>query len=276
MRLLSSRGEFALSTSRTELDFEAEGAIPTFFAGLGAKYPGHSFFVILAGAFTHVDGCEQDPKRCDRVNRAAPIEVAKACRLRGHKLLFFSSEYVFGGAEYSGGKIGPFVETDPIDPVSNYGIAKAQAEAGILDSDPSAIIVRTTVVYSWDRTDKNFAMQLLRHLESGDAKKFKVASDQISTPTYAPALADAAIELLRRGASGIYHVTGATLISRADFARKLAKLFGYDTKTLEFATTREITQVARRPLSAGLSTEKARREGLRILSLDEAFAEFRS
>lgn len=260
-------------------------------AGLAERPPKKEIqgIVILCGAFTHVDGCETDPQRCDQVNHQATKIVADYCAEWALHLLFFSSEYVFGGAEYeSPNAVGPFGETDPVAPCSAYGRAKADSEAYILAREEflSAAIIRTTVVYSWEATDKNFAMQLFRYLSNrlrgaeyaGVPEQFRIPTDQISTPTYAPALALATIELADRGASGIYHLVGTDCLSRADFAWKLIDLFGFSRKEaeqhLEFLPTKALAQPARRPLTAGLKTEKASSAGLPIWTLAEAFADY--
>ncbi len=47
--------------------------------------------VFLAAAFTHVDGCEDDPVRARRINVDGPRACATACQAIGGVLVFFSS-----------------------------------------------------------------------------------------------------------------------------------------------------------------------------------------
>lgn len=293
-RELAARGTPALVSSRTPatgeayVDFEKPETIRALFAEIARRSPGEPVQIFLTGAFTHVDGCELDPAKCMRINRDAPLFVAEECKAAGHELMFFSSEYVFGQAEYEGGAVGPFRETDPVAPSSVYGRAKAEAEAGILDIlKGRAAIVRTTVVFSWRRGDMNFAMQLYRFLDSklkngkddGLPAAFRIPTDQISTPTYAPALVEGVLELAERKARGIYHLVGADLLARSEFAERLIERFGFPREKcapyLEFLKTADLKQPARRPLTAGLNADKARAAGIRIWSLDEAFREFR-
>lgn len=253
-----------------------------FFAALPAEMRGPNTELFLPGALTHVDRCETERELCRRINTEGPILAAELAKRYGMGITFFSTEYVFGGAEYEGGKVGPFTETDIPFPTSWYGQCKLDAETGILAIDPNALVVRTTMVFSWDPDGLNFFMQLYRRLEKEMAGEtglpvFKIPVDQISTPTYAPALAEAAVALREKRVGGVVNIVGSDLVSRKELLERLARAFGFQApQGFQFRKTRELGQVARRPLTAGLSVEKARRLGVKIMSLDEAFADIKT
>jgi dTDP-4-dehydrorhamnose reductase len=203
--------------------------------------------VFLCSAMTHVDGCERDPGLAARVNAEGPALVAGECRKAGAKLVYFSTEYVFDGAG------GPYGEDDPVNPVSVYGRTKLEGERAALELK-GALSARTTVVYGYNPASKNFIMQLINSRRSGS--KMRVPSDQFSTPTYAPELAAAVLDLAARDASGIYNVTGPDWLSRYEFALKACAAFGFETEFLEPKLTSELEQAAARPLKAGLKTAK--------------------
>lgn len=262
------------------LDLADPASIGAFFRQADGRLGGAPAEVFLTGAYTHVDGCEADRERCRRVNADGPAKVAEECARRGHKLTFFSSEYVFGEAEYHGGARGPFREDDPPAPTSWYGRCKLEAEERIREilGEEGALVVRTTMVFSWEPGGSSFLMQYLRQLEAiragGAPKPFLIPADQISTPTYAPALAEAACFLRERGASGIVNVAGSDVLSRRELVERVIEAFGFDrARSLEgfrAVRTSEMGQAARRPLTAGLDTAKALALGARILSLEEA------
>ena len=93
--------------------------------------------VFLAGAFTHVDGCEQEPQRARQVNVEGARASAAAAKAAGALLVFYSSEYVFDG------KHGPFRETDTPQPLSVYGRTKLEAERAIETSGVDAMAIRS-------------------------------------------------------------------------------------------------------------------------------------
>lgn len=242
--------------------------------------------VYLVGAWTHVDACEADPVKCYQMNSESVAVMAAECEKLALRLIFFSSEYVYGNAEYSGGRVGPFRESDPVDAPCVYGESKARGERAILERADKLdhAIVRTTIIYSWLKNDMNFPMQLHRFLQgklegqAGLPEYFRIPEDQITTPTFAPDLATASLELTERGLQGIWHLVGKDRMSRAKFTDDLVELFGFSRAACEpflrVVKTKDLGQVARRPLTAGLEVEKALKQGLTIGDQQSAFQRF--
>jgi dTDP-4-dehydrorhamnose reductase len=258
------------------LDLADLNSIRATFAKWNQQTDGVSGDVYLPGAWTAVDQCELDPDRSYSINVLGPEVVAQECSRYGHKLLFYSTEYVFGGAEYAGGAIGPFSETDVPAPTCVYGRHKLEAEQKIAAILPEALLVRTTVVFSYQPNGNNFAMQVRKTLLAAEppAAKIRVALDQISTPTYAKALVEASLALMSMGQSGIFNVVGSDLISRPTFIKALAKTFGVSDEEVDrrfsFVPTAELNQTAKRPLRAGLTSAKVSQLGLKVWSLRDA------
>jgi dTDP-4-dehydrorhamnose reductase len=224
--------------------------------------------VFLAGAFTHVDGCEDDPNRARRVNLEGPRACAEACRAIGSLLVFYSSEYVFDGGK------GPYSETDTPHAISVYGRTKLDAERAIEASGADVLVIRTTWVYGWERASRNFAMQLWQRLSAGE--RMRVASDQVSTPTLVDNLAEVTLRLVELGLGGTVHVAGRDRISRVEFARRLAAAFALDGKLIESVPTAELGQRAQRPLNAGLRSERLQGLlGTEAMPLEEALKRVR-
>jgi dTDP-4-dehydrorhamnose reductase len=263
------------------LDLATPDSVRRLFLDTDTRYGQKPLEVFLPGAFTHVDKCEEERERCRRMNEEGPALVAEECARRGHKLTYFSTEYIFGAAEYEGGAVGPFSETDSPAPSSFYGQCKLAAERAVLAAlgEKNALILRTTMVFSWDPSGNNFLMQYLRQLEDVKAGKsppiFRVPEDQISTPTYAPALAEATCALRSSGQGGIVNFVGADLLSRRELVERVIDAFGFSREQslggFRFLKTAELGQKARRPLTAGLTMEKAAGLGLSALPLGKAF-----
>ncbi|HEY8280656.1 MAG TPA: sugar nucleotide-binding protein [Bdellovibrionota bacterium] len=284
---LRERGTAVLQTSSSgragcvPLNLADSASIHNGFTELDSLLKGRSAEVFLAGALTHVDGCEEKQELCRKINEEGPALVAEECARRGHRLTYFSSEYVFGEAEYHGGSIGPFSETDEPAPTSFYGKCKLEAEKKVSAKLSDALIIRTTMVFSWAPGGNNFVMQVHKHLSEIAAGStpplFRIPVDQISTPTYAPALAEAVCQLREKGVGGIVNLVGSDCLSRKAFVEKIIESFGFEKEKslagFTFLKTADLKQIARRPLSAGLKVDKAKSLGVKILSLDEAFNE---
>lgn len=284
---LEREGHAVFSTSSKPggifLDLADAKSIDSAFVELQKVVMGDAPRVYLAGALTHVDLCEEKPDLCRQMNALGPIQVAELCKRFGWDLTFYSSEYVFGAAEYRGEKGGPFTEEDSPDPCCEYGRAKLEAERGILSILPEALVLRTVMVFSWDPTGMNFYMQYIRHLQNLQAGKkstFRIPEDQISTPAYGPALSRASIELTKQKAKGIFNVVGPDMLSRKDLVFRVAESGNFSRSLVEegfdFVKTADLRQKAQRPLTAGLTTEKAKKLGVTLPSLQDAFKEIQA
>jgi len=206
-------------------------------------------WAFLASALTHVDYCEDHPDEARAINAKGVENAAAACRAAGTKLVYLSTEYVFDGAA------GPYREEDPIHPLGVYAQTKAEGEKAAL-SLPDALVARTTVVYDWDPAGKNFVMQLIQRLSNGE--RMKVPNDQWSHPTLARNLVAVLWELTQKDARGIFHVVGPDYLHRYDFARRAAEALGLPSELIEPVATSSFNQKAKRPLKAGLLTNKVR------------------
>jgi len=204
--------------------------------------------IYCVGGATDVERCESDVAWAMDTNCYGPAALAAASTVL--PFVYFSTEYVFDGNN------GPYVETDATNALSVYGRSKLEGERRILDAHPNPLIVRTTVVYGPDRQAKNFLYTLRRMLSEGQT--MRVAADQISTPTYNADLARATVELVERGASGLFHISGREILSRYDFAKLAASVLGLDGTLLLPISTVALNQRAPRPLNAGLLTNKLR------------------
>jgi dTDP-4-dehydrorhamnose reductase len=166
-------------------------------------------------------------------------------------MLFFSSDYVFDGLH------GPYGEDAPVCPISEYGRQKAAAEQAIRQLLPCAhVIVRTTVVFGWEREGKNFVHRLVRNLRAG--QPIRAPREQIGSPTYVVNLAGAVVELGERRLWGTWNIVGSELMGRYHFSLLAAEVFGLDASLIQPVSTEHLNQKAPRPLQAGLKIDKAR------------------
>jgi len=199
----------------------------------------------LSGCLPEVDYCEANPEVTHAVNVIGVRNAVEIANLHRCKVVYVSSEYLFDGAA------GPYDERAPANPLSVYGWQKLAAEHYVAAFARDWLIIRTAVVYS---RRSRFIQWLRGALSRGETVKGLV--DQISTPTYAPDLAVAMIDLAGRGFRGVFNICGSSLISRYEFARAAAQAFGFDPGLVAPARTSELKQRARRPLRCGLAVDK--------------------
>jgi dTDP-4-dehydrorhamnose reductase len=137
----------------------------------------------------------------------------------------------------------------------------------VLDSDPQALVVRTSSFFGpWD--GHNFVTQALGALGAG--RPFAAAADMIVSPTYVPDLVNACLDLLIDKESGIWHLSNGQAMSWADLARRAALAAGIDPCGLEERQAHELGAPAPRPLHSALGSER----GLLLPSFDDALARY--
>lgn len=211
--------------------------------------------VINAAAYTHVDQAETEQALATQINAIAPTEMAKAAQDLDIPFVHISTDYVFDG---SGDKA--FSPDDPTAPLGVYGQTKLDGEIGVRDTHETAVILRTSWVFSAD--GKNFVKSMLRLAESNDT--MRIVSDQIGGPTPAKDIANAVFaiansQLSKRKPGATYHFSGLPEVSWADFAREIFDQAGLATKVVDIPSS-EFKTPAKRPLSSRLNCESLERD----------------
>jgi dTDP-4-dehydrorhamnose reductase len=216
-------------------------------------------FVVNAAAYTAVDKAESEPEAAYALNRDAAGRIAAACERHELPLVHISTDYVFDGA-----KSEPYVEDDPIAPISVYGASKAEGEAAVAAATGRHVILRTAWVYS--PFGSNFVKTMLAL--GARRERLRIVTDQRGSPTAAGEIARAIVAMTARlasgtGAFGTYHFAGGGAVTRfglaeAIFARAAAS--GWTRPALDRATSAEFPVPARRPANSALNCARLARD----------------
>lgn len=213
--------------------------------------------VLHAAAMSKPDACELNPEKANRVNVQGTkylLEAAASCQ---SYFCFISTDFVFDGTK------GMYAEADPVSPVNHYGLTKCQAEQLVQQYAWGWSIARTITVYGASVPGKqNILGVVVDKLNRGDS--YTVVDDQIRTPTYAGDLAAGVAALIVGRHHGIFHLSGAEVMTPFQMAIRLANYLGLDASGLIRVTADTFQQPAKRPPKTGFVIEKARR----IISYD--------
>ncbi len=158
-----------------------------------------------------------------RVNADGARHIAAAATRVGARLIAISSDVVHDG------KSAPYGDDVPPSPINIYGRTKAAAEESILDIDPSAVIVRTSLMYGLDTMDRGtagFADRLVRN------EPLQLFTDVIRNPIWVETLAQAIVRLADTDVSGLLNIAGRQAVTREDYARKLFAHWNIDDRGL--------------------------------------------
>ncbi|MBP1678132.1 MAG: dTDP-4-dehydrorhamnose reductase [Bacteroidetes bacterium] len=222
--------------------------------------------IINCAAMTSVDACETERELAWKINVSGVEHLADAAKRANAALVHISTDYVFDG------KHGPYSEDDRPEPLSYYGKTKLASENALRASDITYLILRTMVLYGHAEGVKaNFALWLIESLQK--KSPVKVVDDQIGNPTLVDDLAYAIMRAVELQKWGLYHIAGRDIMSRYDFAVRLAGVFGLDAGLITPIKTEDLRQPAPRPLQSGLVTLKAETEiGYRPSTVEEGLA----
>jgi dTDP-4-dehydrorhamnose reductase len=221
--------------------------------------------IINPAAYTAVDRAETESEVAFAINATAPQVLAEEAAKLGSGLIHFSTDYV-----YDGRKVSPYIETDPVDPVSVYGKSKLAGEDAIRAVGLPYLILRTSWVYG--AYGKNFLKTILRL--ATEKEKLSIVGDQFGAPTSSESIANAVVSLIdlwqlqNVTQSGVYHFTNEGTTTWHGFATEIINEYnalsgsrGWPPLTAQVEnvisiTTDEYPTPASRPANSKLDNSK--------------------
>ncbi len=166
---------------------------------------------VLAGR-ANPDWCAANPDSSRLVNVDGISRLADGLAARGVKVVFASSEAVYGGS-------GPHGEDEMENPPTTYGRHKLEAETYIRRTTPDHLIARISRAVGTIRNDGTLVTDLYRRLLEGG--EVTLAQDQIFSPILLEELAEALLRLVDGGAAGVFNLGGPQPVSRVGLASLL-------------------------------------------------------
>lgn len=225
--------------------------------------------IVNTAAMTAIDACEVERERCWAVNVHGVENLVDAARRVGARVIHLSNEDVFDG------NAGPYTELDRVNPISYFGKSKHASENVVLGGGVQGAIARSAMLFGHGRRLKTgFIPWIVTRLREG--RDVKVVTDQISNVTLVDDLARAIKRMVALKRSGIFHVASRDVVSRFDFAVRVAETYNYSSTTIIPTLTRLLEQTVQRPLQGGLIVDKAERDlNLRFATVDEGLMIYR-
>jgi len=222
--------------------------------------------LVNCAAFTDVDGAEEKLKYREAIS-VNTRGISNILEISWFPVVHISTDYVFDCRD------GPYSEADvPKNPVNAYGYSKWGGEIMCSlhqEARKPVTIVRTTGLFGGISGKPDFVSAVLSHLEEG--KVFVATLELRGNQTYTPFLAEGILKYIKSGHRyDVLHIASGDIITRADFAVRIAERFGYDTDLISTAFNYEIPNwKANRPSYGGLCTDRAGDFGVPIYSTAE-------
>ncbi len=204
--------------------------------------------IIHCAALANVDQCEKDPALAYRLNTEVPGEIALLTKKFGLKLISISTDSVFDG------KVGNYSESDTPNPLNVYARSKLDGEKNVIANDPDAIIARVNF-FGWSPSGKrSLAEWFYNNLSK--SQKISGFTDVFFNPLEVINLSKLLLKLLENDLAGVYHVASPDTISKYEFGRQIAHLFGFDESLISPTSWQSAGLAADRASNSTLSINK--------------------
>lgn len=209
--------------------------------------------ILHSGAMSRPDACELNKELAFAINVKSTGFLLEQANLFKSRFIFLSSDFVFDG------KSGPYKEEDIPCPVNYYGQTKYEAEKIVMGLPQGWAIVRTILVYGKPIVPRSYLLNIVEEkLKKGE--EYRLVNDQFRSPTYAGDLVAGIMEILKREAAGIFHLSGEEIMTPYEMGMEMARQMGLDTSLLIPVTAQTFKEPAKRPASTSFILDKAKRE----------------
>ena len=248
--VLTERGRRFVAPDRSALELAPS---PSLAGRLDALRPEA---ILNFAAFTDVAAAER-PEHAEAaiaLNVELPAALSRACARLAIPFVHVSTDYVFDGVRST-----PYLEDDPVNPLQVYGATKLDGERAALARDPNALILRVSTLYGPGRPQRPaYVDAILRQahaIAASGGGVLEVVEPPISNPTYALDIAPVLVDLLDRGATGIFHTVNDGGASRLELASAVVALSGLGDR-VAVSGRPEPTGGLQRPAYSVLDTAK--------------------
>jgi dTDP-4-dehydrorhamnose reductase len=216
---------------------------------------------ILCAAVTSLESCRLDPEYSRLVNVAGTIALSKRLVQAGVFVVFLSTNLVFDGE-------APFANiTDPVNPRTEYGRQKAEAESQLLALGDQTAIVRFSKVIGPGMPLFN---NWIQDLKTG--KVIHPFSDMVMAPVSLAFAVKVLREVTERRLPGIFHVSAIQDVSYEEAAQHIARELGVEMKLVQPVSYHE-SGINFAPLNTSLDSSRLVDLGLCVPQAWDAFHE---
>jgi dTDP-4-dehydrorhamnose reductase len=219
--------------------------------------------IVNCAGFVDVDRAEKERELAWRSNVSAVEYLIESARKTDARIVHVSTDFIFDGQKT------PYAETAAPNPLNYYGRTKLASENALRTSGIQYAIVRAALLYGIEELkSKNMAIKVYQTLRK--KKSYKAFTDIATSPTLVDDIALALVRMTEQKKHGIYHFAGPEMLSRFDFAKRIAKNFHLEESLIEAVSSEEMEGLAARPKKSAFVTLKAQTElSLRPTGIDE-------
>ena len=221
--------------------------------------------ILHTAAMTNVDACAQNPSLAYMVNGFGTQNIALGAMKTNAAMVHISTNEVFDGTATT-----PYHEYALTNPINPYAESKRAAEEIARQLVQKLYIVR--IAWAFAPGGNNFPSKIIK--AANKFGKLKVVTDEVSSPTYAPDLAEALSKLVQTEHYGIYHLTNEGICSRYDFAVEILRQAHKEHIPVEPITSEGYDRPSTPPKYAPIKNNLAATLGIQLRPWQEALEEY--
>lgn len=210
-------------------------------------------------AYNNVDKAEEEQEECSLLNSELPHFLATLVKKLNIDFISYSSDFVYKDISQFDRSCAYLSEDSELEAKSFYAKSKIEGEqniARVLDgTNPRYFIIRTSsLFYRNELKGENFIDKIMKKARLDT--KISVVSDQVSSPSYAPDLVLASMQLHKNSKnSGIYNFTNRGIASKFEVAQKVLAYLNSDVQLVK-VLTKDLNIANLRPHFSKISTKK--------------------
>jgi dTDP-4-dehydrorhamnose reductase len=211
---------------------QADPESPDEIARLFESYPFKT--VVDASGWCALKPCELDPALGRRLNVDLGVNIMRAAKRVGARLIRLSTDLVFDGLPYTrNGQLteGDYLEDWPVSPITMYGKFMAESESLLLADYPETAILRIALPMG---PSPNGHAGAIDWIESR-FRKGRPATlyfDEVRSNLYVQDLNRVLLRFIKNKVQGLYHVGGPLRLSLYQIAQVINKVGNYPQELL--------------------------------------------
>lgn len=210
--------------------------------------------IINAAAMTNVDACEINKEEAWNANVVLVENLIGVCRRIEATMVQISTDHVFDG------EAGPYSEEDRPNPINYYGRTKLAAENICIRSGVESVVIRTMWLYGARNGKRQSFLDWVLERITRD-EEIPITDDELGNPTHYEDLAYGIIRCVEQKGHGTIHMAGPERVTRKEWVDIICQQLRKEKECrLNTIKSSDLARAAKRPLSSGLVSMRARYE----------------
>lgn len=205
--------------------------------------------IIHCAAIINLDFCEENVELTTQLHVETTRVISNYLSLNNGRLIYISTDSVFDGK-----KIGPYSESDLVNPLNIYAKTKLMGE-GFVQSMDNGLILRVNIVgWATKKNSISFSEWVLKGLV--DNTPLNLFHDVNFSPLNVYSLSLIVEKIIDSPIFGLYHCTSSDSISKYDFGKKMAEIFQLSDSNINKISVHDVKFKAIRPKNMALDIGK--------------------